>query len=55
MGQTLYGPHDGRMITFLIALLCLVPAVYYRQLWKVSEQQKENLAKNMETMEWWRE
>jgi len=36
-------------------ILSLSLALYYRRLWKTSETQKENLVKNMETMEWWGE
>ena len=43
------------IILSIISIVSLSSALYYRHLWKTEKTQKDNLAKNMETMEWWRE
>tara|TARA_Y100001963_G_scaffold150979_1_gene233036 strand:- start:939 stop:1070 length:132 start_codon:yes stop_codon:yes gene_type:complete len=43
------------MFALFVALVSTSLAIYYRELWKKTKREKENILKNRELWEWWRE
>jgi hypothetical protein len=43
------------MFSLLVVLVFVGVAIYYRELWKKTKREKENIIKNRELWEWWRE